>query len=221
MTYTFCYCINRKCKSRFGEKKEDMFDQQHWGEIKENFGIYLKEEVCVPQAEKTVKVPQVVVDLLSDFLVNLKQLRASDTTNAAHCLDALSRTNESLSRLSYVCHQLNATPYQQPLRITASMAKTTATEPRFAVIAEGTDQFQDMALIIVKALHRAIYELVESKRTKDPAYVFHHLALVFDGLQELYRLVGEAMGHIGSERFLPPEHAHHGILEQRWQTDGI
>lgn len=219
MTYTFCYCTyNRKCKSRLGEKKEETFDPEHWGEIKDNLGRYLAEDVCVPGAEKQVRIPSVAVQLLSSALGSVAVIRATNTTNASECLEALSGATANLARIGEICQRLNEVSPGNELP--HSLATLTADEPSLQQAASD-DPFVQTAAVIVKALHRAIFELMESKRIGDNAYVFHHLALVFDGVQELYRLTAEAMGHIGSERLLPEEHGHNALLERRWQAEGI
>lgn len=222
ISYTFCYCTyNSKCKSRFSEKKEATFDEEHWGEIRDNMSRYLADDVCVPGAEKRVSVPVVVIDLLNSTIKHLERIRNADPTNPTECLEALSLAHESVSRISYLCHQINAAPADKELRLSASLQRRSDASPTIAAAQASGDPFLETAAILINALHRSIYELIESKKTGDSIYIFHHLAIVFDGVQELYRLMVEAMGHIGSERFLPQEHQHYALLEQRWESDGI
>lgn len=222
ISYTICYCTyNKKCKSRFGEKKEDTFDEAHWGEIRDNTKQYLADDVCVPGAEKQVRVPFVVVELLNTTLSSLTKIRSADPTKPEDCLAALSSAHEAVSRISYLCHQINAAPADKGLRLSASLQRESDASPSVSIAESSGDPFLETAAILVVALHRSIYELMESKKTGDSVYIFHHLAIVFDTTQELYRLLVEAMGHIGSERFLPQEHQHYGLLEQRWERDGV
>jgi hypothetical protein len=69
MTYTICYCIRRKCKSRLGEDKETFFDATYWSEIADNAKRYLAEEVCVPgTSSANIIVPDEIVSVLAWFI---------------------------------------------------------------------------------------------------------------------------------------------------------
>lgn len=222
LSYTVCYCTyNDKCKSRSPEKKEDTFDEEHWGEIKDNTKQYLAEDVCVPGAENKVRVPAVVVELLNMTLDSLGKMRSADATKPDECLEALSLAQEAVSRISYLSHQINAAPADTGLQLSVSLQRESEALPSISKAQSSGDPFLETAAILVLALHRSIYELIASKKAGNSVYVFHHLAIVFDTTQELYRLLVEAMGHIGSERFLPQDHPHYELLERRWERDGI
>lgn len=225
MTYTICYCISplRKCKSRFGEKtKEEIIDKQHWEETRENLTRYLADEVCVPGTTAAVQVPTEAIGLLNDYTTWIREVDQLNTLDAAACLRALSHGNELASRIAYLVHRIAATPLENGKLKTNSALRNSSSEalsiptrlPEHTLHVEIAD-------LLVRSIHRALFELVESKRSGDRAYVFHHLALAVDGVTELFRLTTEAIGHIGSERLLSAEHPHYRSLESRWDEDGI
>jgi hypothetical protein len=52
-------------------------------------------------------------------------------------------------------------------------------------------------------------------------YIFHHQSLVIDTFYELHRLTSEILARFSLERLLPSNHPHFGMLERRWDEDGI
>jgi len=216
LTYTICYCKNRrKCKSRVHDKREEMFEAPHWDEITSNVRGYLNEEVCVPNAQQSVSVPQALLENLNGVVQAISNARSVDESNTALCLQALLDLSSAIANVSAHINRLASGAD----RSTGEGATTANLD--LDAVGPDTDPFVSTAKTIVQGLHRACFELAESKKASDEVYIFHHLGLAYDLFTELNRLSCDAIGHISTERLLAKDHPHVQLLERRWQAAGI
>lgn len=216
LTYTICYCKNgRKCKSRVHEKRDEMFEAPHWEEITTNVRGYLSEEVCVPNAQKNVSVPSDLLKYLNGVVQAIADARSVDESNTAICLKALLSLSSAITNVSAYINQIASGADR---RIGGDVSTASL---YLDAIGPDTDPFVSTAKVLVKGLHRACFELAESKKASDDVYIFHHLGLAYDLFTELNRLSCDAIGHISTERLLAKEHPHVHLLERRWQAAGI
>lgn len=194
-----CHCLApfRLCKGGIRDDGTSCFDHDHWAETRTNIERYLSEDICVPEAETAEKVHQEFHDALAEYLHQLSIARSrqsADLESSAHSLARLNQANASL--LAYGPHLVaRGTP--------ADAALVHLDIPAV----DESDRCLSMARLLAIGAHRAAHELIESIRLGDEVYIFHHHTILYDIVQEMTRLIGEAWT-ANSEDYLAQDHPH-------------
>jgi hypothetical protein len=169
---------------------------------------YLQEDICVPYASMNERVHRKFDDALNGFIQAMAQLRDVDRFNiplAAPIFSHLQQCNAMA--LSYAVELVAGLPLDPEEDTTG-----------IVVDVDNDDPCMSMAHLLVTSARRVAHELIESIRTQNGLYIYHHQVVIYDIVCEMTRLANESCV-IRSERLLEPDHPHMALLEQRWAAN--
>lgn len=210
VTKTVCRCRPpyTTCKGGITQDGTDCFDHDHWLEVRTNLGHYLAEDICVPGAKTTERVPSDFFNALSAYLASLDRARNSQIDGVEQASKIMTDVHASSTKILQIGLQLATERSIDHERLVATALPDI----------NESDRCMSMARVLTVAARRAMHELVESIEQASEFYIYHHHAVLLDISLEMARLLNEALNS-RSEQFLDSDHPHAIAIreyEQQW-----